>query len=52
MYQKQSQVSRSSGAKAIVVDQQAIQARYRLLQLIALLLSAGFAVSLQLIFGR
>jgi hypothetical protein len=52
MYQKQAQISRSSGAKAIAVDQRAIQARYRLLQLIALLLSAGFAVSLQLIFGR
>jgi hypothetical protein len=52
MYQNQPPISRSSGAKAIEVDQRAIQARYRLLQLIALLLSAGFAVSLQLIFGR
>jgi hypothetical protein len=52
MYQNQSPIRRSSGAKAIEVDQRAIQARYRLLQLIALLLSAGFAVSLQLIFGR
>jgi hypothetical protein len=52
MYQNQLPIRRSSGAKAIEVDQRAIQARYRLLQLIALLLSAGFAVSLQLIFGR
>lgn len=43
---------RSSGAKAISIDERAIIARYRVLQLAALLLSAGFALGLHLVFGH
>ncbi len=43
---------RSSGAKAITIDERAIAARYRILQLVALLLSAGFALGLHLVFGH
>ena len=42
----------SSGAKAISIDQRAIIARYRILSLIALLLSAGFALGLHIVFGH
>ena len=43
---------RTSGAKAITIDQRATIARYRALQIIALLLSAGFALGLHLVFGH
>ncbi len=43
---------RSSGAKAISIDERATIARYRILSLIALLLSAGFALDLHLVFGH
>ncbi len=51
---KQAQVRRSSGARAIALDGREAIARYRLLkfQLLAAILSAGFAVGLHLIFGR
>lgn len=43
---------RSSSAKAIALDQRAALARYRLLQLLALLISAGFGLALHVVFGR
>ncbi len=43
---------RSSGAKALTVDEQATIARYRVLQIVALLLTAGFALGLHLVFGH
>lgn len=43
---------RSSGAKAITIDERATIARYRVLQSVALLLSAGFALGLHLVFGH
>jgi len=51
---RQPQVRRSSGSKAIVLDGRKIIARYNLLkfQLLAALVSAGLAVGLHLIFGR
>jgi hypothetical protein len=44
-------VRQSSGVKAIALDTRAMLIRYRL-QLLALLLSAAFALGLHLIFGR
>jgi hypothetical protein len=51
---RQSQVRRSSGAKAIALDSRKIIARYQLLkfQFLAALAAAGLAVGLHLIFGR
>lgn len=47
------QVNRPSGGnKAIALDARTILARYRLFQLLALILSAAFALGLHLIFGR
>jgi hypothetical protein len=43
---------RSSGTKAIALDQRATLARYRLLQLLALLISAGFGLTLHIVFGH
>ncbi len=43
---------RLSGAKALTIDERAIAARYRILQIVALLLSAGFALGLHLVFGH
>ncbi len=43
---------RTSGAKAITIDQRAIIAQYRVLQIIAVLLSAGFALGLHFVFGH
>jgi hypothetical protein len=43
---------RSSGAKALTIDERAIAARYRTLQIVALLLSVGFAIGLRLVFGH
>jgi hypothetical protein len=50
--QKQSSVRRSSGAKAIALNERMMLARYRLLLLLSLLLSAAFSLELHLIFGR
>lgn len=50
--QGQQQVRRSSGAKAVALDTRAMLVRYRLLQVLALLLSVAFALGLHLIFGR
>ncbi len=52
MQNQQPSQRRSSGAKAITIDERAIAARYRMLQLAALLLSAGFALGLHLVFGH
>ena len=51
---KRPQVRRSSGARAIALDGREIIARYRLVkfQLLAAIISAGFAVGLHIIFGR
>ncbi len=43
---------RSSGTKALTIDERAIAARYRVLQIVAVLLSAGFALGLRLVFGH
>ena len=48
---EQKYVRQSSGAKAIVLDTRAMLLRYRL-QLIALLISAAFALGLHVIFGH
>ncbi len=52
MQDSRSAQHRSSGAKAITIDERAIAARYRILQIVALLLSAGFALGLHLVFGH
>jgi hypothetical protein len=43
---------RSSGARAVAIDSRATLARYRLLQVLALLISAGFGVALHIIFSH
>ncbi len=43
---------RSSGAKAVALDQRAALVRYRLLQLLAVIISAGFGVALHIVFGH
>lgn len=48
----QQQIRRSSGAKAIALDEREILARYRLLQLWALILTAASALGLRFIFGH
>ncbi len=48
---EQKYVRQSSGAKAIALDTRAMLLRYRL-QLIALLISAAFALGLHVIFGH
>lgn len=50
--QKEQIIRRSSGAKAIAIDKRAMLARYALLQFLALLLSAAFALGLHVIFGH
>ena len=50
--QKQHYVKQNSGAKAIAIDNRAVLMQYRLLQLLAVLLSAATALGLHLIFGR
>jgi hypothetical protein len=52
MKMQQQQVRRTSGSKAIAIDNRATIARYRLIQLLALILSAVFALGLHLIFGH
>ncbi|GCE24711.1 hypothetical protein KDA_01950 [Dictyobacter alpinus] len=46
------QIRRSSGAKAIAIDERAKYVRYRLYMLITLLTGSGFALGLHLILGR
>jgi hypothetical protein len=41
----------SSGAKAIAIDPTVMLARYRLILMITLILSAAFALGLRIIFG-
>ncbi len=50
--QEQSRNRRSSGAKTIAIDPRVLLVRYRLLQLMALLLSAALAVGLHFIFAH
>ncbi len=50
--QKQQYVRQSSGAKAIVIDARAQLMKIRLLQLLAVILSAAFAWGLHLIFAH
>jgi len=52
MYQNQSPNQTFKCAKAIEVDQRAIQARYRLLQLMLCYYPPVLRLDLQLIFGR
>jgi len=42
----------TSGAKAIALDPRVTLARYRLFQLVALLLTAGVSLGLHLLLGR
>ena len=50
--QKEQYVRQSSGAKAIAIDNRLLLARYRLLQLLAVVLGAVTALGLHLIFAR
>jgi hypothetical protein len=50
--QKQDYVRQKSGAKAIALDNRLLQTKIRLYQLLALILSAAFALGLHLVFGR
>ncbi len=50
--QKIDQNRRSSGAKAIALDQRAMVARYRLYVFLSIVLSAAFALGLHIVFGR
>jgi hypothetical protein len=50
--QKQDYVQQKSGAKAIALDNRLLLTKIRLLQLLALILSAAFALGLHLIFAR
>ena len=49
---KEQTLRRSSGAKAIAIDQHAVTVRYHILQFLALLLSAAFALGLHVLFGH
>ena len=50
--QKQQYVRQSSGAKALRLDEQAVLVQHRLLQLLAMILSAATALGLYQIFVR
>jgi hypothetical protein len=50
--QEQDYVRQKSGAKAIALDNRLLQTKIRLYQLLALILSAAFALGLHLVFGR
>jgi hypothetical protein len=52
MMQQQNYVRQKSGAKAIAIDNRISLAKIRLLQFLALLLSAAFALGLHLVFGH
>jgi hypothetical protein len=50
--QQENYVRQSSGSKAIALDVRALRIRYRLLQLLALILGAASAIGLHYIFAR
>jgi hypothetical protein len=50
--QEQDYVRQKSGTKAIAIDNRLFQIRIRILQFLALILSAAFALGLHLIFAR
>ncbi|HTD20727.1 MAG: hypothetical protein ACJ8BW_18940 [Ktedonobacteraceae bacterium] len=50
--QKQNYVRQSSGAKAIAIDNRLLLMKYRLLQLLALILGAATALGLRFIFAH
>ena len=50
--QKQDYIRQSSGAKAIAIDNRLLLAKYRLLQLLTIVLGAVTALGLRLIFAR
>jgi hypothetical protein len=50
--QKEHYVRQSSGAKAIAIDNRLLLAKYRLLQLLAILLGGATALGLHFIFAR
>jgi hypothetical protein len=50
--QKQTYVRQSSGAKAIAIDAGLLRLRYRLLQLLALMIGAASAIGLHYVFAR
>lgn len=52
MMQRQEYVEQKSGAKAIKIDERVLLTKIRILQLLALILSAAFALGLQLIIAR
>ena len=52
MMQQQNSMRQKSGSKAIALDNRVLLTKIRLLQLLAVLLSAGFALGLHLIFAR
>jgi len=52
MMQKQQYGRQNSGAKAIAIDNRALLVRYRLLQLLAVTLTAATAWGLHLIFAH
>ena len=50
--QRQNYVRQSSGAKAIAIDNRLLLMKYRLLQLLALILGAATALGLRFIFAH
>ena len=50
--QQENYVRQSSGSKAMALDVRALRLRYRLLQLLALILGAASAIGLHYIFAR
>ena len=52
MMQKQPYVRQNSGAKAMAIDNRASLIRYRLLQLLAVIITAASAWGLHLIFAH
>jgi hypothetical protein len=50
--QQNNYVRQSNGSKAIAIDVAALRIRYRLLQLLALILGAASALGLHYIFAR
>ncbi|GAC1350953.1 MAG: hypothetical protein NVSMB27_38410 [Ktedonobacteraceae bacterium] len=50
--QKQTYVRQSNGTKAIAIDNRLLLLRYRILQLVALILGAASAIGLHYIFAR
>lgn len=50
--QERENVKQKSGAKVTAIDNRLFQTRIRILQFLALILSAAFALGLHLIFAR